>query len=134
MNDIDAAIYTTLSAGTSLTSMLANTNSIYHIRAPNTVPFPYVVFSLQAGGPENVTPSDMGSYLYFIRAYSATSAVNAGSIHKEIRDLLHRKTLTISGYTNYWTVLESEQEFSEEEPNITPVFMSGGLYRIKIDS
>ena len=134
MNDIDAAIYTTLSAGTSLTSMLANTNSIYHIRAPNAVPFPYVVFSLQAGGPENVTPSDMGSYLYFIRAYSATSAANAGAIHKEIRDLLHRKTLTISGYTNYWTVLESEQEFSEEEPNVTPVFMSGGLYRIKIDS
>lgn len=134
MNLIDTALYSTLTGGTALTSLLATTTSVYHIRAPNVATFPYVVFSLQAGGPENITPSDMGNYLYFIRAYSATSAKSAGAIHQAIRGLLHQKTLTITGYTNYWTALESEQEFADEEPNTTPVFMSGGIYRIRIDS
>lgn len=134
MNLIDTALYNTLTGGTALTSLLATPTSIYHIRAPNVSTFPYVVFSLQAGGPENVTPSDMGSYLYFIRAYSATSAAAAGTIHQAIRGLLHQKTLALTGYTNYWTALEDERELAEEEPNATPVFVSGGIYRIKIDS
>lgn len=134
MNVIDSALYSTLSGGTALTSLLATSASIYHIRAPNIVALPYVVFSLQAGGPENITPSDMGSYVYFIRAYSATSAKAAGDIHAQIKALLHLKTLTVTGYTNYWTVLESELESAEEEPNTAPVYMTGGLYRIKIDS
>ena len=134
MNAIDSALYSTLSGGTALTALLATTSSIYHIRAPNVSTLPYVVYSLQGGGKENLTPSDMGNYVYFIRAYSATSAKAAGTIHDEIVKLLHGKTLTVTGYTNYWTVLEGEQETAEEEPNAAPIFMSGGLYRIKIDS
>ncbi len=134
MNAIDTALFSTLSGGTALTSLLASNTSIYHIRAPNVATFPYVVFSLQGGGKENLTPSDMGNYVYFIRAYSATSAKSAGAIHDEIVKLLHNKTLTVTGYVNFSTSLEGEQELSEEEPNATPIYMSGGLYRIRIDS
>jgi len=134
MNVIDTALYTTLSGGTALTSLLATTSSIYHIRAPNVAGYPYVVFSLQAGGPENINPSDLGNYVYFVRAYSAASAQSAGAIHAQIRALLHKKTLTITGYTNLRTVLESELESADELSNLTPVFMSGGLYRIQIDT
>ncbi len=134
MNAIDTALYSTLSGGTALTSLLASPTSVYHIRAPNVTAFPYVVFSLQAGGKENINPSDLGNYVYFIRAYSATSAAGAGAIHNEIVKLLHNKTLTITGYTNLWTALEQEEESAEEEPNAAPIFMSGGLYRIRIDS
>jgi len=134
MNQVDTAIYSTLTGGTALTSLLASTSSVYHIRAPNVTTFPYVVFSLQGGGPENITPSDLWNVVYFIRAYSATNATAASNIHAEIRKLLHKKTLTISGYTNYWMALETELESAEEIPNATPIFMAGGLYRIRFDS
>lgn len=134
MNEIDTALYATLSGGTALTSKLATTTSVYHIRAPNVTTYPYVVFSLQAGGPENITPSDMWNLVYFIRAYSASSATAASQIHTEIRKLLHKKTISITGYTNYWTSLESELESADEQVNSTPIFMAGGLYRIRFDS
>jgi len=134
MNVIDSALDSTLSGGTALTSLLATSTSIYHIRAPNNTGYPYVVFSLQAGGPENINPSDLGNYVYFVRAYSAASPQSAGAIHAQIRALLHKKTLTVTGYTNYWTALESELENADELANATPVFMAGGLYRIRLDS
>ena len=134
MNQVDTAIYSTLTGGTALTSLLASSSSVYHIRAPNVTTFPYVVFSLQGGGPENITPSDLWNVVYFIRAYSATNATAASNIHAEIRKLLHKKTLTISGFTNFWSALETELETAEENPDKTPIFMSGGLYRIRFDS
>lgn len=134
MNEVDTALYSTLTGGTALTSLLATSSSVYHIRAPNVTTFPYVVFSIQGGGPENIAPSELHNYVYFIRAYSATSATAASNIHTEIRKLLHHKQITISGFTNFWTALETELETAEENPDKTPIFMSGGLYRIRFDS
>jgi len=134
MNAIDTAIRSTLCGGTALTNMLAGTASVYHIRAPDNASYPYVVFSVHGGGAENITPSDLHNYVYYIRGYTQTSATNASEIHEKIRQLLDKQTLTISGYTNIWTRFETEIEFANEYVNGVPVYSCGGLYRIRIDS
>ena len=134
MNAIDTAIRTSLCGGTALTNMLAGTASVYHIRAPDNASYPYVVFNVQGGGAENINPSDLGNYLYYVRCYTETSATNASQIHDQIKALLDKQTLTVTGFTNIWTRYETEIEFADEQQNATPVYSDGGLYRIRIDS
>ncbi len=134
MNVIDTSLRATLCGGTALTSMLAGTASVYHIRAPDGASFPYVLFDVQGGGPENVNPSDLGNYVYYVRAYTLTGATNASLIHNQVRALLDKAELTVTGYTNIWTRLETELEIVDETPDRKPVYSAGGLYRIRIDS
>ena len=59
MNALTSAIYTTLTGGTALTSLLAGTASVYYNAAPDDATFPYVVFNYQSNLEENQTPSRM---------------------------------------------------------------------------
>jgi hypothetical protein len=130
MNAISSAIYTTLQQGTALTALLAGTNSIYKDNA-GTAEYPYVVFNLQGGGEENQTPNRSKNVVYFIRAYTKESTAAAGNIDTQIDNLLHGKTLTISGRTNFWTAREAEFENTEYLGNGEPVYMAGAFYRIR---
>jgi hypothetical protein len=130
MNAISAAIYTTLQ-GTALTSLLAGTTSIYKDVAPEGSEYPYVVFNLQGGGEANESPNREKNVVYFIRAYTKTSTAAAGNIDTQIDTLLHGKTLSISGRSNYWTARESEFENTEYLSNGDPVYVAGAFYRIR---
>lgn len=133
MNSLDTAIYSKLSAGTGLTSLLAGTTSIYHIHAPEGASYPYIVFNIQGGGPENITPSDMRTYVEFVRGYGTTAA-QVGSIDAQISSLLHQGSLTVSSYTNWWMIRETDLEDAYLQPNGKYVYMSGALYRIRLDN
>jgi hypothetical protein len=130
MNAINAGIYTTLTGGTALTALLATGTSVYKDNA-GTATYPYVVFNLQGGGETNSTPQREMNVIYFIRAYSKTSTANAGNIATQIDNLLHGKTLSISGRSNFWTAREAEFENTEILSNGEPVFMAGAFYRIR---
>lgn len=129
---VGSAIYSKLGAGTALTAELGGT-LIYSDQAPDNAALPYVVFSYQAGGAENITPSDMHSDVWWVRGYAATRAT-ANRIHGHVYDLLHQGSLTISGYTNYWMVEESNILLTENPPDGVKVYATGGLYRIRTDS
>ena len=133
-NAISAGIYSTLKSGTALTSLLSGTAAIYNTLAPSTATEPYVVFSLQAGGPANMNPSDLRDALVYVRAYSSTSMAAAGSIDTQISNLLHGKTLTVSGYTNWWTAREEEFAIAEIRPDGTYGYMAGAFYRVRLDA
>lgn len=133
MNEINTALYTTLSTGTSLTSLLAGTTSIYHLQAPDNATLPYVVFSHAGGGADNFTPKERENVLEFVRAYSSSGAAQAGSINAQIRNLLHKKTLTVSGYANFWCQKEAHLENIENPTSTEKVWMEGDMYRIKIE-
>jgi hypothetical protein len=130
---LNTALFNQLSGGTALVSALGGT-AIYFVQAPDEKPLPYVVWSYQAGGPENITPSDLWSELAFVRAYAETPA-QAGTIDALIHARLHKQTLSISGYTNFWTVREGDAPaLIDNQPNGQKAFMSGGMYRIRFDS
>ena len=133
LSAISTGIYSKLSGATALTSLLASSNSIYAIKAPKDASYPYIVYSLFYGAPENITPSDLQNHVYFIRAYS-TSALVAGNIHAQVAALLHKGTITVSGFTLIWSALEEEFEGEETNENANTIFMRGGGYRIRLDS
>lgn len=129
-NVMATALWNKLSADSTLTGMLSGTGAIYRTQA-GTAPMPYVVYSQYAGGPLNITKSDLRDPLYFVRAYASTMDL-AGSIDARVSGLLHHGTLTVSGYTNYWLARESDVELPQELPNGQNVFMAGGVYRISL--
>lgn len=133
MNELNTAIYGTLSGGTALTSLLAGTTSIYHLQAPDNADLPYVVFNIQAGGDENQTPKRRKNYVMYIRAYSETSAANAGSIDAQVDTLLHGKTLSVSGWANFWCNREQDFDMIENLQSGEKIWMQGGLYRVRLE-
>lgn len=128
---IAPAVYSTLTGGTALTAALGGT-FIYSDVAPDEQPLPYVVYSYQAGGPENITPSDLRSCLVYVRAYAASRQA-AENIASLIFDRLNKATLSLAGYTNYWTACESEIAYVEHNPAGVPTYVAGGMYRFKFD-
>jgi hypothetical protein len=128
-NLVASAIYSKLTAGTVLGAGVG----VYRNQATEGAVLPYAVFSLQAGGPQNINPSDLRDEVYFVRAYAAKAA-DAGAIDALASGALHKQTLTVTGYTNISTVRELDLELIENPPNGRPVFMCGGLYRISVDA
>jgi hypothetical protein len=130
MNELDNAIYTRLAGNTTLTGMLAaGTASLFHLQAKKDAAYPYVVWSIQGGGDENLTPHRTKNLVVFVRAYSGVSATQAGSIDAQIDTSLHLNPLTVSGWSEMWLAREDDQEGVETEPDAQIVYMAGGFYR-----
>lgn len=132
INATAAAIYSKLQAGTALTALLSGTTAIYHMQAPDGATLPYVVYNHQAGGPENITPSDMNNDIWQVRSYSDVSAATAGNIDAQVDVLMHGGSLTVTGYTNFWCKRMTNVVLVENTPN-GQIWSCGGLYRIRLD-
>ena len=124
------ALYSTLSGAAGLITELGGT-AIYHGVAPNGRALPYVVFSMQGGGPDLITKSDMHNNLWFVRGYASTQA-QAVAIEAQIDAALNKKALTVTGWTNFWTVRETDLSLVETLPDNTNVYMAGAIYRIRL--
>lgn len=124
------ALLSALSGGTALITELGGT-AVYVDQAPNGAALPYVVFSHQGGGPQNITHSNLHDNVWFVRGYAGTRA-QANRIDGLVEGLLHKKTLTVSGYTNFWTVRTESVALIENPPSGTKVYMAGGMYQIRL--
>jgi hypothetical protein len=129
---LHASLYGTLTAGTPLTSLLSSGSAVYNMQAPDGAVLPYIVFSHAGGGQEAITPSNMQNVVYYIRAY-ATNATLAGSIDAQIDALIHKKTLTVTGWTNFYTSREDNIPTVETTPSGEVIYSAGAYYRIRLD-
>jgi hypothetical protein len=130
VNTLNTAVYNVLSNNATLTSLLGGT-AIYYLQAPDNASLPYVVFSHQAGQPDNTHAHDMRNQVLFVRGYAGTASI-AGSVDLICGTTLHRRTLSVTGYTNFWTAREQEFNLIENEPNGEKTYMSGAFYRIRL--
>ena len=134
MNELNQAILNKLKANISLTALLANgTASIFSMQAPDNATLPYVVFNHQGGGDENLDAHRTKNTVKFIRAYSQVSEAQAGSIDAQIDAAMHKQTLSVSGWTNFWTAREEDLSAVENLPSGQKIYMVGGLYRVRIE-
>lgn len=136
MNALEEGIFDALAANGALTAVVPSAR-MYRGAAPQGATLPYLVIMLQGGGDDNMTPVDSFDELYQVRAVSGLSVDEAGDIDDLIRPVLHKATLTIAGWTNYWTRRETEIRVTETDSaeGGTGVrrFHAGGLYRIRGD-
>jgi len=130
-NALNKGIYDTLKGGTALISVLGGT-ALYYGQAPQDVSLPYVVWSYQYSSPDNITPSISTTQLVYIRAYAETAA-QAGTIDARICDLLHKQTLSVTGWTNFWSARETEFAYPETDEAGVTTWTAGAYYRIRLD-
>lgn len=134
MRAINSALNTIL-AGTAVTSLLGSgTASVFYGAGGVNAKYPMVVFSKHTGVLDNEPGHDKRTYLYFVRAYSSSSMAQASQIDEAISGVLHKKALTVSGYTNYYTSRETDLESATTLESGQTEWMAGALYRITIDA
>jgi hypothetical protein len=126
---LNTTIYNTLS-GTALTSALGGT-AIYYLQAPDDAAMPYVVWNWQSSVDDNMTPSRMKNSIVNVRSFASRPA-QSGTIEAIIDGYLHGQTLSVSGWSNFWTAKELDFSDVITEPNGEKTYVSGGLYRIRI--
>jgi hypothetical protein len=124
------AIYNKLKAGTALVAELGGT-AIFEGMGTANQTLPYVIFNHQGGGPENISPGNLQSDIWQVRGYASTRAA-ANRIEGHVSDLLHRGSLTATGYTNIWTVKETNLSLVENPPDGAKIYSAGGLYRVRV--
>jgi len=131
MNAIETGLYSELAGSAALVTGLGGT-AIYSRHAPQGTALPYVIFMHMGGGHENTNPSDLQNHVYLVKAV-AEGSKEAGTLHNLVLSVLHNATLTVSGYTNFYTALEDEVQMTEVTREGEMVYHTGGMYRIRID-
>lgn len=131
MKSVEIGVMSALKGDSSLTTKLGG-EYIYNTTAPPGQGFPYVIFQWAGGGPENITPSDMRDLTYLVKGVSDNQK-EAAEIDELIEDVLHKGTLTVSGYTNLRTWRDNQIQLSEDASDGTLIFHRGAYYRIRID-
>ena len=92
---------------------------------------PYVVFNHQGGGPDGINPSRLENNIWWIRAYSVTSMLNASNIFDKVDTLLHKINISITGATTIWCQRETNITLVETASSGKPIYTCGGMYRIR---
>jgi hypothetical protein len=133
MNLLNTAISTKMENSATLITELGGT-AIYYLQAPDNTPLPYVVWNWQGAVDENLTPSRMFNNIANIRVFADFSAnpQQAGNIDAIIDDLFRGATLSVTGWSNFWTSREFVFGEVSTEINGEKIEVVGGLYRIRI--
>jgi len=132
MNALETTLYGQLTGGTALTARLAGTASVYNQIAPRGAAAPYVVFGIQGGGDENITPARFKNLIYSIKAVSTTGMKDAGEIDDEIDALMHGAELSVTGWGVMWCMREADYRYTEMTPEGRNIWHVGGTYRIRL--
>ena len=130
-NALNTAIYNQLAGGTALVAALGG-SALYYLQAPDHATLPFVVWSWQAGGDENMTPHRTKNIMMLFRSFAATPE-QAGTIDALVDGRLHNQVLSVSGWNNFWTARETEISLVDNPPSGVKSYMSGALYRIRTD-
>lgn len=140
MNAVEIALYQRLTGTAALTNLLASATAVYTQEAPQGATYPFVVFNKQAGTDDNDNPHRARQLLYQVKAIvgskQATGAdytlKDALTIDDQIDAALHLKPLTVTGWSNFWLVRESDVLYQEDASGGKHFYHAGGLYRLRI--
>jgi hypothetical protein len=117
--DFDAALYTKLANDAGVAALVAakifaDAADALQLRDAVNEGLPYIVFNQAGGGPGNAWATETASVLYRVDSRHGTRA-GAATLHAAVYAALHKQTLTISGWANYWLACERQQSFIDEE-------------------
>jgi len=132
MNALETALYSHLIGGTELMAKLGGTVNVFNQIAPRGAALAYVVYGIQGGGDENITPARFKNLVYSIKAVSESSMKDAGEIDDEIDGLMHSAALTVTGWGTMWCMREADFGYTETTPEGRNVWHVGGNYRIRL--
>jgi len=99
---------------------------IYLDEAPQGAQFPYVVYSIVSGVPDDNFKTDMDEILFQVSLFSSsTGATEIATMYNDLKTLLDDAVLTITGWTN---VMTSRQNLTTMTDEVTT---TDGLQKVK---
>ena len=101
--DISKALFEKLT-GTGAVTALVSTR-IYDQYVPLGIARPYVVFYHAGGGPGNTVPRETIDTVFRVEAVGEDNPTTK-AVFNAVFAALHGQTLTISGWSNYWTKVD----------------------------
>ncbi len=110
------ALFSKLNNDAALTVLIGS--KIYSLEAAEGTALPYVIFYVTAGLVPNIVPRETLNQVYSVESRATTRGL-AEDVHQAVYAALHKQTLTISGWTNYWMACERAYEFSEQLGGVT---------------
>ena len=129
MNAVGSAIFSVLSAGTSLIAKLGGT-AVYNTMAYQGAALPYVMFFKAAGVEANTSPRRVRKLVYIAKGVTEDDLQEAGEIDDLIDDLLHEQTLTVVGWGTYWSARDGDISYAEPGEGGVIYYHRGGRYRV----
>src|SRR5437763_153498 len=113
IKQLDDAIQSVLAGNPSLNQMAGL--RVYNLQAPPGAALPYVVFQAISGGWTNDSPRDAVDVIYQVIAWS-TDQQQAYKLAEQVHAALHRQTLALPNWSNFWLAAErwiTRTEWSE---------------------
>ena len=105
MSIFTAGIYNQLANDSTLTALLTDYNGVHAIFTIEPIPgdadYPYIVISQVTMTPDDTKSTQGREILWDVRCYTEATGTKATveSIAEQVRSLLHRYALVITGYT-----------------------------------
>lgn len=133
-NALNVAMLNKLAVGTSLTALLSSgSTSLYYQLAPDEAGLDYVVWNWQGGGDDNTSPHRTKNLVLYARGYSSVGPKRAGEIDAQLDALLHKQSLSVTGWNNFWLMRERDVSQVEIDTANVKTWMAGGMYRTRIE-
>jgi len=132
MKVVDVGLTSKLAGDGTLVAMLTDGTAIYQDQAPPGTARPYVIFGWAGGGNENINPSELLNFVYSVKGVSDVLET-ASDIAARVKTVLHKQSITVVGYTNFWLNAEGELRLTEVAPDGDPIYHRGAFYRIRLD-
>jgi hypothetical protein len=108
--DLDAAVYGRLTADATVSGIVGT--RVYSQQAPSGASLPYVVFTSASELLSNLQGVNDINAVYRVDAW-ADSRGGAETLAAAVFGAFHQQSVTISGWSNFWCVAESKQNFVE---------------------
>jgi Protein of unknown function (DUF3168) len=126
---LEAALYAVLNVSAVKTTAGA-TGGVWANLAAQGTALPYVIIQWQGGGDENDHSHDSVNIIYTVKALAA-SAQTAAIILAACDALLHKQTLSVTGWTNFWLRREEWVSYAEVDQLGKLTYHRGAMYRIR---
>ena len=107
---VEAALRTKLVGSSAVTAIVGQ--KVYNLQAPAKTLLPYVVFYSASDILPNIVPRDTFNNVYRVECWASTGA-GMDALAAVIEDILHKQSLSLSGWTNYWMAVEGRKVFIE---------------------
>ena len=132
MNALWAALYSRLTAATTVTSLLASTTAVYDTQAPPGASYPIIVFQQQDGDWVTVDPRTRHEKYVTVKVIRATGFAAAETIDAAIATQLDNNALSVSGHTTIWQRRMADVRYAETDPAGQSYYHVGGIYHITL--
>lgn len=130
IDTLNEGVFNALIGNSALTALLSSSSAIYFGQAPLEAAKPYIVYSINSGGDDHLSPTESVDVRYTVKVVADT-AQSAGAVAGAIRNALHEIEIALdSPWTCYRMQADGILMYPENIAN-RQFWHAGHLFRLR---